>query len=193
MKRTLFLASHFGSGYEFLYEILNSHPVIQGFQVHQAFDHPSQILDFVAQAKHKNDTTLAVYMTPILSNFSISHKKICEMGKFVYLIRPPLHTLNTLVNGGNFTPTHALDYYLFRLRRLAQMSKMTGGVLLTCDNLEKNEGWELVQKYLKLKTPIEGRAFQPAEINSQLHWSYVDKAQKAYEKTYRFMKNQLVN
>lgn len=188
MKRILFLNSHFGSGYEALYEILNSHPLIDGVFTIDAFDHPLKARNLTLYNKHKDDTSQAIYLCPILMNIMLCHKKLFEIGNFIYFIRPPLYSLHEMVDCGAYTPIGALNYYIFRLRKLAYMAKHTPNApILTWDMISKKQGLEKIQKYLNLKTEFKFKYFEPRPISNSIHRSYIDKAQEAYDKCFKYL------
>jgi len=180
MKRLLFITSHFGSGYEAIFELMDRNPLVQTIITEYTFSHPNEIMGLLMMNEHKSDSPLATYMTPLLMNSMLSHKGVVDFSKFVYFIRPPLNSLHEMVDFGTHTPTSALNHYLFRMRRIAQLAEMTpGAVFLTWNNLVKKEGLNLVEEYLELEEPLEYMDLEPREMSGTIHKSFIDKAQKA--------------
>jgi len=187
MKTLLFIASHYGSGYEYLYKVLDSHPKIQGFTTKVCFSHPDVVIN-ASTMPHKDRTSTAIHMTVLLKNESLTSKAVCKFCKFIYLIRPPTLALNIMVRENGYGPQQALNYYMFRLRRLAQLAKLTpGAVFLTYDNLVRNEECKLIEQYLNLKTALEPRLVPFDDIENIIHASIVDKGQEVYEKYLKYM------
>jgi len=190
MKRVLFLSTHLGSGHEYLSQVLKSHTKIQEFTNTGCFSHPDVLMNLM-HLPHKDNTSTAIYMTTLLKNESFNCDKLCEVCKFVYLIRPPKYTLNAILHAKlHNDPQHALNYYMFRLRRLSQMAKMTpGAVFLTYDDLVRGDEKPLIEEYLNLKTALEPCLLPFEDLEDIVHTSIVEKGQEIYEKYLRYMKS----
>ena len=186
-KKVLLLISHHGSDYQSLYSLLDKNPRIQGEFKQLTLKHADEVIDITKQ-NHKDNSTASIYMIPMLVNFSLASKELCKVCKFVHLIRPALHTLNSIVELNIFDPQTALDYYMFRLRKISAIAKETpGSVFLTWDDLCRNEGFNLLEEYLNLKTPL-GKIEVPEPGASVVHQSIIDKGQEVYERHLRYMK-----
>jgi hypothetical protein len=78
----------------------------------------------------------------------------------------------------------AYNYYSFRLRRMAEMSKyVPNAILLKWEDLRNKTGLDLVKQYLNLKAPLEipdGMFFE--NLRHNLPADYIKKAQDCYER-----------
>jgi hypothetical protein len=155
MKRIVFVCSHLYSGSGALCEAMNGHPRIQSFSVgdRRPYTGPEHLLSLAAM-RHKRNDRSAVYLDQLLFNTSLSTRAAYSACKFVYVVREPAPTLHFLVANEKRKPSYAVRYYLFRLRRLCEMAKRTGGVLLTWEDLATGRCAGMVQEYLGLREPI---------------------------------------
>ncbi len=127
-------------------------------------------------------------MNPKL-NTTFTNKELCKIAKFIYLIRPPYHALHEMADFDSYKPQEALDYYIFRLQRVAQLAKLTpGAVFLTYDNLVRKEGYDLIESYLNLKTPLERREMPERPVSRNIHSSFIEKGDEVHAKYLNRMK-----
>lgn len=183
MKKILLLVSHFCSGSDILYNSLNNNPRIQGYKRLEPNFYTSG-LDFLylTNCKHKLNNTSAIFMDEILLNSAISSKDCYNYCKFIYIIRKPEETLNLLVKK-NYKPNYAQRYYLYRLRRICEISKRANGLLLVYPNFNS----ELIQEYLKLKEPIKLDS-KVEKIDNLVSSKLIEETEDAYEKYFSFLK-----
>jgi len=187
MRTLLFIATHLGSGFQHLYEVLDSHAKIQGFENKGGFTHPDVAMNVMA-LPHKDRTSTAIYMATLLKNESLTCNEFCKFSKFIYLMRPAKFSINVMVQNDGYAPQQALNYYMFRLRRLSQLAKLTPGALfLTYDDLVRNEENKLIEEYLNLKTPLESQLLPFEDMGDVIHTSIIEKGQEVYEKYLRYM------
>lgn len=180
MKRILFLATHIGSGSENLVETLEQSPRIEFFPSHSIFAHPDNLNHLFANS-HKNTTANAIYGTQLFLNESISGKSLYHSCWFIYLIRRARPAITEIIRKKSYNPKTAIDYYIFRIRRLYEMAVQSGSVVLTWDDLQMSRGLDTVQEYLKLKLPIPTRQELFVEPTDLLPQSQVEKAEEVYE------------
>jgi hypothetical protein len=195
MKKILFICSHLNSGSSVLFNALDCHPRIQGYNLstHISYAEPLDLLKLTEQ-NHKLDNRSSIYMDELLHNHHLSTKVAYNECKFIYVLREPADVLNLLINNHKMKPSFALRYYTYRLRRLCEMAKRTpGAVLLTWDNLIENRGIDLIEKYLNLKQPI---FFNPDLLsflkttNNSMEYKFISKVEDAYQHYLYYLKNQ---
>lgn len=154
MKKVCFVVSHLMSGSSPLCEVLNDNPRVEHFRLNRPYNDMTAVLDLIWR-DHKTKTSAAVYLDELLYNYSLQTKNVYSWCKFIYVVRPPRPTLNLLVSKKVHSPSAAVRYYGYRLRRMCEMAKRTGGVLLTWDDLVTGRGLPLVEEHLGLKEKLE--------------------------------------
>jgi hypothetical protein len=180
MKRILFLATHIGSGSENLVETLEQSPRIEFFPSSSIFAHPEDLNPLFANS-HKNTTANAICGTQLFLNESISGKSFYHSCWFVYFIRRARPAITEIIKRKSYNPKTAIDYYIFRIRRLYEMSVQSKSPVLTWDDIQMSRGLDAVQEYLKLKLPIPARPELFVEQIDLLPQSQVEKAEEVYE------------
>lgn len=182
MAKVLFLTSHLGSGHDILFNLLCENPRIEGYKTGFLYEYPLTINSLLAYP-HKQRNTAAVYMDELLYNHSLSTKKLYGVCKFIYFIRQPIYSLNI-----GLRPDMAVDYYCFRLRRMCEMARKSGGVLVTWEDLASGRKNDILQEYLNLRQGL-GR------VECKLDQNFVGieskRAEKAFEKYLCFLKSVL--
>jgi len=156
MKKVVFIVTHLCSGSSDLMNVLNENPRIDIKKTDTVYDHPDT-LNSLFNLGHKLDNTAAVYGDQLFYNISLSCKRFYDFSKFVYLIRRPDPTIAEIVANPNFSYSieSASRYYCFRLRRICEMARKTpGSVFLTWEDLVYHKGHEVLEKYFKLKDPL---------------------------------------
>lgn len=156
MKKILLICSHEHSGHSLLWDALNKHPNIQGFDIASKSSYTNPI-DFytLTDQNHKLNNRAAIYMDKLLYNHQLSTKIIYKKFKFIYLIREPNFVLNSLIYQDKKKISFAVRYYTYRLRRLYEMSRKTPeAVFLTWENLSNKLTSSLIENYLELKSPL---------------------------------------
>lgn len=196
MKRILFVCSHYYSGSTGLCAALDANPRIQGynFNSHNTYTTPLNLISLTDQP-HKLKNKAAIYMDELLENHQLQTKQAYKTCKFIYVVREPEHVLAYLVGNQKIKPEFASRYYLFRLRRLCEMAKRTGGVLLTWNDLESSRGLNIIEDYLGLREPIAFSDYfskpYAKKYNSDLIGSArLSIAEDAYQRYLYWLKNQ---
>jgi hypothetical protein len=190
MRRVLFIASHLCSGSDSLFNMLDSHPRIQGHRMGISYDGPQSLVALTSQP-HKLENSSAVYMDEMLFNYNISSKPLYVEAHYVFLIRSPRDTINEIAATKNYHPNSAWAYYRFRLHRLRSIAhKAKGAVVLTYEDLVKGQGLELIGDYLGLKEPF---TYRPVARNpypdAYDNISHMRVAEEAYESTLYALRN----
>jgi hypothetical protein len=197
MKKILFVCSHLYSGSSALFEMLNQHPKIQGYNIAPLnfYTNPLNLLSLTEQ-DHKLNNRSAIYMDHLLFNHHLSTKAAYQECEFVYVVREPRAVLNFLVRNEKLKPIFALRYYTYRLRRLCEMAKRTpGAVLLTWDDLVANRGMSFIEEYLGLKQKIQWDNNVISHLNESflknlVSLEMVSEAEIAYQQYLYYLKNQ---
>lgn len=190
MKKVLLLCSHLNSGVDNLFSVLNQHPRIQGIQNKLPYISPLN-LEIVTSHKHKFENSASIYMDVLNFNFEFLNRQLYNLCKFIYVIGEPKDTLNSLVAQNLYKPLQATRYYCFRLRRICEMARKTpGAVFLTKNNLINGVGHELIQEYLKLKTPIESIQLEKSTTPDLISSDLLQEANDSYEYYLYYLKNQ---
>lgn len=197
MKKILFVCSHLYSGSSALYDALNRHPKIQGYNLadRSPYSGPLNLLTLTEQ-HHKLDNRSAIYMDKLLYNHHLSTKTAYKECKFIYVVREPTAVLNLLVGNDKMKQSFAVRYYTYRLRRLCEMAKRTpGAVLLTWNDLIENRGIDLIEEYLNLKQPISYDPALLAPFKRTYPIDLVDlqlrtKSDDAFQRYLYYLKNQ---
>lgn len=180
MKRVLLLISHYCSGSDLLYRSLETHPRIQGFR-QGIYDNRLSLVNLVSQP-HKEDTSAAIYMDELLLNSSITDKRIYPECRYIFVIRDAKDTLNELVVTKKYTPIHAANYYLMRLRRMYSIAKQQpDSVLLTFDDLESGRGGDIIADYLELDRPITIMPATSLKLDNMIDLKLVEEMSYGYE------------
>jgi hypothetical protein len=108
-------------------------------------------------------------------------------------LREPEVVLSYLIKQERIKPEFAVRNYLFRIRRMCEMSKRSGGILLTWNDLTARKGIDLIEDYLELKQKIpydevllRPYARQYGSIDSKL----LQKTEDAYQKYLYWIKTE---
>lgn len=142
MKGVLFLSTHIGSGYDDLFNALDTHPRIDGFKSDMSYDHYDKIEALVSNP-HKYNKSNSIWMDLLLHNHSFTCKAIMSICKFVYLMREPRESLSAIIATGQYDAERAARYYRYRLSGLCEYAVRSGGYVLTHDRLKELAGLEV--------------------------------------------------
>jgi len=178
MKRVILVISHLGAGSASLCYCLAQNSIIQWIPQGITYDDPVQSVESILATKHKYSEKIGLYVNEVLYNYQISHKKVYEACQFIYLVRDPKSAIRIVKpNDAVF----ALNYYIFRLRRIYEMTKETKGALfLTWDDLVSQKG----VKYLTKKFDLPETVFEeyaPEKKLFELPKPMLAEAARAYE------------
>jgi hypothetical protein len=178
MKRIILVVSHLGAGSASLCYCLAQNKVIQWMQDGIIYDDPVQSVESILSSKHKYSELVGLYINEVLYNYQISHKKIYQACEFVYLIRNPKTAIKILKPNDSI---FALNYYIFRLRRIYEMTRETkGAVFLTWEDLVSQKGMKYLTKKFNLPdTTFE--EFKPDKKLFDLPKPMLAEAERAYE------------
>jgi hypothetical protein len=189
MKKVLFLTSHLHSGSGNLFESLDKTRRVQGHRLHRMYTHPS-ILEQLTGVFHKTDNTAAIYMDELLHNYVLSTKTFYSFCKFIYVVREPRPTLNSLIGAKLYKPLQAARYYTFRLRRMCEMARNTpGAVLATWEDLTTGRANPLIEDYLNLREQLPAIEELPASRDI-CPFELIQQAEKSYEKYLFYLRSQ---
>ena len=165
MKNIVFIMTHPGSGYKDLLGIFNKHQRIQAVESGIFYKSPEDCLWF---GNHKWNDSAGIYVDCILSNMNFYLNDFYNY-KFIYIMKPMLYD----------TDKEYQDYF-FRLRRMAELSKKTGGLFLSGDDLAYGKRYDSLSKYIGVTINFEDVFVKNSEI--------LPKYEKKYEKYHAFMR-----
>lgn len=195
MKKVLFLVSHLCSGSDQLYEQLCQNITIQGYQNKTNHNYSSMIdIMSLTANKHKLKTTSRIYMDHLLYNFQFSCREAYKHCKFIYFVREPINTIETLVKRQTFPKREAIHYYLFRLRRICEMAKRSKDfTVVTFNNLKNGHGIDDLKSFLGVKEKIAIELYDKKSSGKDiLSYKEIELLDKSYEK-YLFFLNKISN
>ncbi len=183
MKKVCFLIGHEQSGSNILFDILSANPRIQGYKTLTTYNHPLS-LESLTNLPHKLRNTAAIWLTELLHNYQFSCKKLYNICKFIYMIRPAEATLNGLVDV--YDAECAAMYYCYRLQRICEMAKRTPGAVLVTDM----SALPLIEEYLGLKEHLLPPELENVPTKNLVKWEIVQKCQESYERHLFFLRSQ---
>ena len=197
MKKIVFVVSHLYSGSTALCMAMDLHPRIQIGNLIQGRDytHPMHLIE-LSEQPHKFPNRAAIYLEELLYNHQFCVRAAYGVCKFIYVVREPESVLNFMMGlGGVKNPEFASRAYLFRLRRMCEMAKRSGGVLLTFEDLMEGRV-ERVPEYLGLKVALPYdvtmlAGYQRKFSSTLCPYPMLTKAQDTYEKYLYFLKKHL--
>lgn len=177
MKRVILVVSHLGSGSASLCYCLAQTKIVQWMQDGIIYDDPTAT-ESLLSVKHKFSDVIGLYVNEVLYNYQISHKAIYRTCEMVYLIRDPKSSVKILKPKD---AEYALNYYIFRLRRIYEMAKETkGAVFLTWDDLIAKKGLQLLSKKFDLPD-LKFQEFTKEKKLFELPRALLHEAERAYE------------
>jgi hypothetical protein len=177
MKRVILIVSHLGSGSASLCYCLAQTNIVQWMQDGIIYDDPTAT-ESLLSTKHKYSNTVGLYVNEVLYNYQISHKAIYVTCEIVYLIRDPKTSIKIVKPND---AEYALNYYIFRLRRIYEMAKETkSAVFLTWEDLVSKKGLQLLSKRLNLPD-LQFKEFTSERKLFNLPKAMLNEAERAYE------------
>lgn len=183
-SRFIFLIGHDGNGARDLMGALNGHPQIQ---IHETDIHYTYALnlDTVFRLKHKQENALSYWGDLFLNNTRIATNYFYNRCKFIYVIdngKSLKHMRRQGVEG--------LRYYTFRLRRICEMVQHTpDALLLLWQDLLDGNGADLIESYLKLRSPLEF-SFEEKTPIAEVDRDHLEEAESSFERHYYFLRHQ---
>lgn len=165
------IVTHHGSGGTLLCRILSTNIRVHCYgSTGLVYDHPTVI----ERARKRIDSVLGpnagvmdescIYIDKLMKNYEFTCKYLYDVCKFVYMVRSPFIPLLNLIGKKGMEPQFAENYYLFRLRRMCEMARKTGGLLLTYEDLMSKRALPLLKNYLGMKSPFTER-FTPLSFD----------------------------
>lgn len=158
------------------------------YRMNKQYDHPDVLFELMT-LEHDLRNNSAVYADHLLFNIDFACPAIYKISNFVYFIRDPKQTLGLIIKNHNFNIEKAYSYYIFRIRRIYEMYRDSGGVFFTWDDLFNNRD--------QIKSDLED--YLQFDINLNLNLEYEDnssviprdvlkKSEKIYEKYFFHMR-----
>jgi len=185
LKKVCFVVSHLGSGSGGLVASLNCNPRCEIRESNARYDGAASVR-WLFRMGHKCRDAGAVYGDHLLYNASISNKRLYGLFRMLFVIRPARHSLNEIIKRG-YNEQGASSYYRFRLRRICEMAKRCpGAVLMTWDDLAKQQSMDIIGDYLGFSTPSDppNLTYPEREVCSE---GVVDECQRAYDRYYFYL------
>ena len=177
MKRVILIVSHLGAGSASLCYCLARNNMIQWVQDGLVFDDPVVSIESILSINHKYSMS-GLYVNEVLYNYQISHKKVYDACEVIYLVRDPKSSIRVLKPND---AAYALNYYIFRLRRIYEMAKETKGALfLTWEDLVGPKGMKCLSKKFNMPE-MQFEEFKSERKLFELPKPLLAEAQRAYE------------
>jgi hypothetical protein len=156
MKKICFISSHLHAGSFLLCRTLNENEQCQVHSAKGIYQVTSGLeLLNLTKTKHKCNQKNAVFIYENMFNHQISSDAVYQYCKFIYLIRRPEEAISEFIKN-KVSLNYAVNYYMYRLRRICEICKKTpNAIFLTFDDLKNGMGFSEIEAYLKLKKPLE--------------------------------------
>lgn len=152
MKKVVFITTHIAAKAEVLTHSLNLNERIDIQNTYTEYVHPTD-LHKLLQKPHKCRSSAAIYGDHIFHNINFQCKRLHDICTFIYVIRGAQSLKEMFIGQSNIKS--AYSYYCFRIRRIYEMAKRTpNSFLITHQDMSKKVTYELLQDFLKLKTPL---------------------------------------
>lgn len=119
MKKTLFIMTHLGSGWEKLAERLERDPRIHVFNTGRGYHHPEDVRTLTSQI-HRRDNSAAIWADVVLFNKDFTMKRLSKHYNFIFWSREYEETLHDLLTTHRYGDEQAESYYGFRLDGMKQ-------------------------------------------------------------------------
>ncbi len=147
------------------------------------YDHPTKV-ESLSEPVLKARPLARICVHKITYNYQLS-PVLYDHAEFIYFVRSPRDSLNHLVTEKKYTEVGALRYYCYRLRRLCEMARKTGGVLLTWDDLVEKRAFPLLkEKFVLKEIPYPYRKdTSPLKVSE----SVVEQGQRRYNRYLSFL------
>jgi len=149
-------------------------------------DHPDKVQAVVGMP-HRVQHAGAVYGVELLLNYQLTCRRLVEFSRSIYVLSDPRRAVPRLVESGLYDEESAVRLYTFRLRRLAELAKVSRrGLLVTEADLERPEGVGLVADFLRTRT--QPKPLQPWRSGVELSPRLLDWAVESYERHLFYMR-----
>jgi hypothetical protein len=113
MKRTLFIMTHVGSGWESLASALEKNQRYQCFSTSNSYRHPDDIRS-LTDLPHRFGGAAAVWCDTMLHNKDFCMKHLCRYYNFIFWSGPKDRAMKALIELG-YGVSQASDYYDLRI------------------------------------------------------------------------------
>lgn len=193
MRKTVFIVSHIGSGYDVLLSTLLRNPrIIQIPNICRNFY--KNLLDIInASAEFKFHNQATNFIDCNLFNHMFSAYDAFNICSFIFLINEPKQSLQEITKYKKESSLLSCQrYYLYRLRRICEIAKRTPqAVFLTNKDLYKPETYNLLENHLNLRENLEIPTPKADYLSiDSLPQDVLDATESAYEKYFYFLKQQ---
>jgi len=185
LKKVCFVVSHLGSGSGSLVASLNSHPQCEVKETSTCYETPASVR-WLFRLGHKCRDASAVYGDHLLFNSSISSRALYRTCRFIFIVRPARGSLEGIMAYG-YEPDQASAYYRFRLRRICEMARRSpSALILTWDDLAKDESMIKIKDQLGLRTP-PGPPALGHPTTDRCPEGVVERCQDSYERYHYYL------
>lgn len=117
IRKTLFIMTHLGSGWERLVQKLECDPRIHVFNTGRGYHHPDDVRSLTSQI-HRRDNAAAIWADVILHNKDFTMRRLSKHYNFIFWSREYEHALPDLLT--HFGEEQAESYYMYRLDGMKQ-------------------------------------------------------------------------
>lgn len=164
--RRLVLLSHMRAGSSLLTQLIANNEAVDGYgELHLTYTEPRHLWGLngkVIWVRKLARPRSAIVIDKILHDHLFSPHDLRRMNdvETMFLVREPAETLSSLVASFGLSQTEALDYFVLRLRTLADFAESRpcgSAIALTYDDVINRTGdsFSLVEQQLGLRTPLE--------------------------------------
>jgi len=134
---------------------------------------------------HKYKMSGAVHGDCLLLNTDLRNYAFLPFCKFIFLIQSPKSVINNLIAINKMKPIVALNAYSFRLRRMYELARRKReGVFLLYSDLQEGKGYEYIERYLGLRTPLEKVQFPEHQYKEKADYELTQSATLIFERYY---------
>ncbi len=130
VKKTLFIMTHLGSGWEKLVGVLDKNPNIQVFNTGMSYNHPSDVHYLTSQI-HKQSNSASVWVDLIFYNKDFTMKRLTEYYKFIFWTTTLDETNSELTK--KYGKSQLVNYYNFRISGISQYCQRVKNPILNPD------------------------------------------------------------
>jgi len=129
---------------------LDQHPYICWTPAREIYKHGEDLLAM----KEIGGPNYKIFYDHLFYNYSFSSKILPQNCKFIYILGCPALAIDAAIEKG-MSIKGALTHYRFRARRIYEMAKIIGGLVLIHEDLEREETYDSVTQFLGIKKPLK--------------------------------------
>jgi len=182
--RVIFLFTHLGAGGSLLCKTLAENPRIATIgHSGLSYQHPLHLNLLLSKVITGKPYPGFYLLDKLIHNYEFSCYELLKDSFNLILIREPAGTINHLVKEHGYSLRSAKSYYLFRLRRLSEISRKCRVLFLEYPDLAKQETYGEIKKYLKIK----GEFYAPLWNNSEVKIEGIAELNRKFEKYKKFI------